>query len=116
MGLEYYTPGGLNLTTNDSNRRQSVPESGEGALLAVISEGGASSLKLIDQRDQILHVYGRMDVTEIVYNVKISFWWGGISPQWRFAWSEKKCASEMGWEEEAEEDSDGTPVFKTETE
>lgn len=65
MGLEYYTPGGLNLTTNDSNRRQSVPESGEGALLAVISEGGASSLKLIDQRDQILHVYGRMDVTKI---------------------------------------------------
>ena len=43
------------LASDDGDGRQRVPEGGEGALLAVVAEGGAGPLQLVDERDQVLH-------------------------------------------------------------
>ena len=46
----------LNLTTNDGDGRQGIPESREGARVSMVSESRASSLYLVYQRYQILHL------------------------------------------------------------
>lgn len=45
----------FNLASNDGNGRQCVPESGQGALFAVIAKGSTGPLQLVDQCDQVLH-------------------------------------------------------------
>lgn len=44
-----------NLASNDGDGRQRVPERWEGALLAVVAEGRAGPLQLVDEGDQVLH-------------------------------------------------------------
>ena len=43
------------LAADDGDGGKGVPESGEGALLAVVAEGGARPLYLVHQLYQILH-------------------------------------------------------------
>lgn len=50
------------LPADDGNCRQGVPQRRQGALLPMISEGGASPLDIVHQRYQILHVPCRPDV------------------------------------------------------
>lgn len=47
----------FNLTTNDGNGRQGIPESRKGARVSMVSQSRACSLYLVYQRYQILHLF-----------------------------------------------------------
>lgn len=50
-----YEEAAYNLASDDGNGRKGVPESGQSALLAMIAKSSASSLKFVDQGNEILH-------------------------------------------------------------